>query len=208
MKTSLVAALGAVLVSTVGVSSAAQATVIDFAVGVSGGTLSALPTPLQSSTFLDLDGSTLAVTGLGVGDGSGLAIGDPVTIGPTSVIDYGSGAGPLMADVVKSWTDALGTFTETLDTVVSIDRTAKNAITVTLSGSLLDPMGVTSPAFLILSATEAGGPGNVISASLTNTSSIGGVPETSTWVMMALGFGALGYAASRRRKTNIAMLSA
>ena len=102
--------------------------------------------------------------------------------------------------------------TETLDTVVSIDRTAANAITVTLSGSLLDPMGAVSPAFLILSATESGGPGNVISVSLTNTSTLasttGGTPETSTWVMMALGFGALGYTATRRRKANVSMLAA
>lgn len=34
------------------------------------------------------------------------------------------------------------------------------------------------------------------------------VPEPSTWAMMALGFMGLGYAAFRRRKTNISMLSA
>ena len=34
------------------------------------------------------------------------------------------------------------------------------------------------------------------------------VPEASTWAMMALGFGALGFAAARRRKANIAMLTA
>jgi hypothetical protein len=30
------------------------------------------------------------------------------------------------------------------------------------------------------------------------------IPEPSTWVMMALGFGALGYAGFRRRNANIA----
>ena len=40
----------------------------------------------------------------------------------------------------------------------------------------------------------------------TNTSGLS-VPETSTWAMMALGFAALGYAASRRRKANLAALS-
>jgi hypothetical protein len=34
------------------------------------------------------------------------------------------------------------------------------------------------------------------------------VPEPSTWAMMALGFMGLGYAAFRRRKTNISMLAA
>ena len=35
-----------------------------------------------------------------------------------------------------------------------------------------------------------------------------GVPEPSTWAMMALGFAGLGYAAFRQRKTKISMLAA
>jgi len=94
---------------------------------------------------------------------------------------------------------------------VSIDRTTLDAITVVLSGTLTDtadifPVG--SPAFLILSATEANGPGGAISVSLTNTSTLAGTPEPSTWVMMALGFSALGYAATRKGKGKIAALSA
>jgi hypothetical protein len=100
-------------------------------------------------------------------------------------------------------------FTETLNTVVSIDRTEKNAISVTFGGTISD----TSHLFngdtvsLILQANQAKGPGGVVSAAITNTST-SAVPEPSTWVMMGLGFAALGYAASRGRKTNIAMLSA
>ncbi len=45
--------------------------------------------------------------------------------------------------------------------------------------------------------TQAGGPGNVVSASLTNFATTS-VPEPATWVMLALGFVGLGYAAVRR----------
>jgi hypothetical protein len=112
---------------------------------------------------------------------------------------------------VKSWTATDGDkFTETLTTVDSINRGTTNAITVTLSGMVSDTAGVfvDAPIFLIFSANQAGGPGHTISATFTDTTDIGAIPETSTWAMMALGFGALGYAASRRRKASIAMLSA
>jgi hypothetical protein len=75
-----------------------------------------------------------------------------------------------------------------------------------LQGTLTDAAGlfpVDSPAFLVLTASQAGGPGNVVAASLTNTSTLGAVPEPSTWVMMALGFGALGYIGSRGSKANM-----
>ena len=52
------------------------------------------------------------------------------------------------------------------------------------------------PVAWMLSLTQAGGPGNVVSASLTNSAST--VPEPATWVMLALGFVGLGYAAVRR----------
>jgi hypothetical protein len=59
----------------------------------------------------------------------------------------------------------------------------------------------------MLTASQAGGPGQSINASFTNTATTSAIPETSTWAVMGLGFAALGYAASRRRKANIAMLS-
>ena len=58
-----------------------------------------------------------------------------------SNIDYGSSPGSLGADIVKSWTANGDTYTETLTTVVSIDRATQNAITVTLSGTLTDTGG-------------------------------------------------------------------
>jgi hypothetical protein len=193
------AALAAVSVATLGAVPAAQAAMIDFGVVALGGTITYTGARLQFSTGLDLDGATLLVSSVGAGDSSGLISGDHVSISPTE-IDYGLGAGPLMTDIVKSWTATVGPdagdlFTETLTTVDSIDRSTRNAITVTLGGTLTGPGFSAQPVSFILSANQAGGPGNVVSAALTNVSV---VPEPSTWVMMLLGFAALGYAAVRR----------
>ena len=210
MKSSVVAALGAAVL-TFGLSSAAQAALIDFSVAVLGETSYSGPT-LNASTAFNLDSADLVVAETGVGDESGLKHFATVTVSPSDIM-YGAGTGPSMlgTDVVKSWTATDGDkFTETLTTVDSINRGTTNAITVTLSGMVSDTAGVfvDAPIFLIFSANQALGPGHAISATFTDTTDIGAIPETSTWAMMALGFGALGYAASRRRKASIAMLSA
>jgi PEP-CTERM motif len=65
-------------------------------------------------------------------------------------------------------------------------------------------------------ASLAPGDYEVLVTGSNNTSSLGvggsvitsGVPEPSTWAMMALGFAGLGYAAFRQRKTKISMLAA
>jgi hypothetical protein len=91
-----------------------------------------------------------------------------------------------------------------------MDRTTTDVIDLTLVGTLIDTgdVFVDSPVLLMLSANQAGGSGSV-GVVLTNRSGVTlSIPEPSTWVMMILGFGALGYAATRGRKTNIAMLSA
>ena len=102
-------------------------------------------------------------------------------------------------------------YTETLTT--SRRSTGRlDPITVDLSGTITDTADLfpdNAPAFLILSATQAQGPGGAISVALTNTSTLApGTPEPSTWVMMVLGFSALGYAATRKGKGKIAALSA
>lgn len=217
MKTSYVAALGAAMIATLGISSAAEAAVIDFGVAAVGGTLSySGGSTLDQSTAFDLDNSTLIVTSTGPSDASGLVVfangappGTPntVDISPPDII-YGSSPGSFPS-ITKSWTANGDTFTETLDDVVKIDRSTLDAITVTLSGTVTDTGGLFpagSPAFLILSATQANGSNGAISVSLTNTSTLSGsTPEPSTWVMMALGFGALGYAATRRGKKTTAL---
>jgi hypothetical protein len=213
----IVPALAAAFIATVGAGSAAHAAVnvINFAIDDSGGTLSYTGTTLQSSTAFDLDGSTLEVSALGPTDNSsGLSIGDPIAVTtgavpPTDIVyGPGSGASALPFSVTKTWTATTAegvtpigdVFTETLTNVLRINRTSPNALTVYLAGTVSDTAGnfMDVPAFLILQANQVGGPGTVISSSLTNTTVLSGVPEPSTWVMLALGFIGLGYAAVRR----------
>jgi hypothetical protein len=192
-------ALIAGFMSVIGAVSAAHSKTIDFAVVAIGGTLTYSGPTLDKSVAFDFDGAALTVSQVGPQDNSGLAPMNTLSLIPTDIM-YGSGTGPgpLGADIVKTWTDALGTFKETLTTVVSIDRHALNAITVTLRGTTSGPGFLDTPTDLILGATQAGGPGSVISASFTNTTFGATVPETSTWMMMGLGFVGLGYAAVRR----------
>jgi PEP-CTERM motif len=218
MKSAFVATLGAAALVTLGASSAAQAAMIDFSVVAFDGAVTYTGVSLDASASLDLDQATLLVSEVKPGDASGLALFDPVTISaltspPSASIIYGTGTGPtpLGADVILSWTGGTDVFTETLTSATSISRMTADEIGLTLSGTLSDTGGLftDTPVSLVLTANQAGGPGETISLSFTNTSSVTpAIPETSTWAMMALGFGALGYAASRRRKVRIATLFA
>jgi hypothetical protein len=189
----VVPALGAVLLATIGASSAAQAARIDFSFVALGSGISAAPEPLQDATSLNLDGSVISVAGVGVGDASGLAAGNTIDISPTDIV---FGAVSATDPVFKSWTGTFGAFTETLTTVTSIDRSSPNALTIDLMGTVTGGGFHGAPVTMIIDATQSGGPGNVISVSGSNSSST--IPEPSTWVMMVLGFAGLGYAAVRR----------
>jgi PEP-CTERM motif len=203
----VVPVLAAAFIATVGAGSVAQAETIDFAVAVVDGVGMGFTGPnLQSSTAFQFDGSLLAVSSIGAGDDSGLVpftgaitTNNVVTLSPTDVM-YGAGTGPSMlgTDVLKTWTAGDGDkFTETLTNVASINRATANAITVVLTGTVSDADGIfkSVPIDFIFNANQAGGPGHSIGASFTNTTT---VPEPATWVMMALGFVGLGYAAVRR----------
>jgi hypothetical protein len=221
MKRSVIAALGAAVIATLGVSSAAQASVVSFDFTALGGSIIHDGTSLSDSTFLDLDNATELVTSVGTGDDSGLQkFIDTITLtGATTppfnnAIIYGSTPGPLGADVILSWPmvapPGVDTFVETLTTVTSIVTSAKvpDFIGVTLTGTLTDSEGhfKASPVELTFSATQT--PGNIPSVSFSNASIASTIPEPSTWVMMTLGFGALGCVAFRRRKANVAVLPA
>jgi hypothetical protein len=65
MKRSVVAALGAAVIATLGVSSAAQASIVSFDFRALNGSITHDGTSLSDSTFLDLDGASLLVTLLG-----------------------------------------------------------------------------------------------------------------------------------------------
>ncbi len=162
---------------------------------------------------------------IGPGDASGLSLFDTITLSadtspPSADVIYGFGdmpsdfPTPLGATFTLTWPMAPGpgadVFTETLTTVTSINRATPDAITVTMTGTVTDSADLLkagTPVQLIMTASQAGGSGT-IQVGFTNTSTFApSVPEPSTWVMMGLGFGALGYAASRQRKANGALLS-
>ena len=215
MKTSVVAALGAAMIATLGAESAVRAATIDFGVVGIGGTIVATGSDLEESTALDLDDTTLFVSGTGPGDDSGLAAFDTVSVfapsPPDTNIIYGfvTGTSPLAPQVVLSWTGSQGAFTETLTTVkeVARDPSSPNSIAVTLLGTVTGPPGsgfIDTPVSLTLTANQEGGPGKTVTVSFSNASGVApSIPEPSTWVMMALGFGALGYGGFRRRNANI-----
>jgi len=219
MKRTVIAVLGAVMIATFVASSAAEAAVINFGVASADGAVTYTGTSLDVSTALDLDGSTLLVVEKNASDASGLALLtgtvalSAATSPPSSDIIYGSGTGPgsLGADVTLSWTGSAGdTFTETLTSIVSINRAETDQIGLTLKGMLSDADGVftDTPVLFSLTANQAGGAGQTITSSFTDTTSFSSsIPESSTWVMMALGFAALGYASIRRGKANRALLS-
>jgi hypothetical protein len=212
MQSSTVAALGVVMMTAVGTASSVQAQVIDFGAVAVGGSVSYGGATLDSSTAFELGTSVLTVSTVGTADASGLAVGDVITVFPTNIV-YGSGSsGTLSTPVVKMWTDSLGTFEETLTDVDSVDRSSANAITIDLAGTLTGPGFSDVPAFLILSANQAGGPGFAMSASLTNTAMNGEsippplpvmIPEARTWAMMLIGFAGLGLTGYRRGRKGI-----
>jgi hypothetical protein len=212
MKRRAIALLGAAGIATLAASTAAEAAIIDFGVAVADGAPTYMGTSLDMSNVLDLDQSTLLVVEKGADDASGLPLFSTITLtadtSPASseiIYGFGTGPSPLGADVVLSWTGSTGdTFTETLTTVTSISRAMTNQIGMTLTGTVSDADGVftDAPVLVSLTANQANGPGEALSISFTHTSSFGpAIPEPSTWVMMGLGFGALGYAARRQRKT-------
>jgi PEP-CTERM motif len=222
MKRTVIVALGAGVIAAFAANSAAEAAIINFGVASFDGAVSYTGPSLDVSSALDLDGATLLVTEVNPADDSGLAILGPVTISAatspaSSHIIYGTGTGPgpLGAVVTLSWTATTGPdvgdkFTETLTSVMSISRTLVDQIGLILTGTVTDSAGVflDTPVLLSLTANQALGTGTT-SSSFTNATvgTTPSVPEPSTWVMMGLGFGALGYAAARKRKANSTTLA-
>jgi hypothetical protein len=209
----VVPALAAAFIATAGLGSAAQAAVIDFAAAAfcpptCTGITYAGPN-LGDSTAIDLDGSAWFVTSVGATDVSGLIPGTPNAFSLTPKAGtYGTLSGvvniTIPNTVLKSWTALTGpfkgdAFTETFKILHEITR-GDNEIGFVFDGFVTTaPAGsgvLGAPVVLDLTLNQAGGPGTVVSASLTNASSA--IPEPSTWVMLALGFIGLGYAAVRR----------
>ena len=215
MKRSVIAALSAAAIAMLTASSAGAAT-IDFGViSLDGSITFQGGTSLDQSTILDLDLAFLEVNEISPSDESGLALNNVISLTamtspPSSQIIYASGLGPLGADLTLTWVATVGpgvgdVFTETLTTVAAINRAVTDQIGLKLTGMVSDSSGsfFNVPVMLNLTASESNG---LIDVEFTNatTSVTPSVPEPSTWVMMALGFVALGYAGFRRK----AMVSA
>jgi hypothetical protein len=213
MKSFLIAAFSAAMLAPLGLSSGAEAAIINFSAAAFDGAPTYTGASLDQSDSLNLDGTTLLVGDTGPGDASGLSQFDPIAIIPPNIV-YGFGTGPGVlpgSGIDKIWVGDTGDkFTETLTTIDSINRMTPDAITIKLSGTVSDTAGifVDVPIFLILSATQVGGAGSALTITFTDTTEVGGVPEASTWAMMALGFAALGYAAFRGRHAGSALRSA
>jgi hypothetical protein len=215
--------LAAAFFVTVGAGTGAQAAVqtIDFV----GGTLCPATctgitytgATLASSSAIDLDGVTWQVTQTRPGDGSGLVAGNSFSLTPTTG-SYDDLSGvvnrPILQTLTKSWIAttgpfAGGTYTETLNLLHEVDRGARDTIAFIFDGKITGPAGsgfLDSPAVLALSFNQSGGPGSLVSVSLTDTAA-SVIPEPSTWVMLALGFAGLGYAAIRRNVKDKAALA-
>jgi PEP-CTERM motif len=219
MKRSGIAALGAAVIGMFAASSAADAATIDFDVTSFGGSIGFLGgSSLDQSTTLDLDLSPLLVTKILPGDQSGLALPDSVSLtantsSVSSQIIYTSGLGSLGAVVTLTWVATSGpgvgdVFNETLTTVTAINRAVMEEIGLELTGTVSDNSGsfFNVPILLNLTASESMG---LIDVEFTNatTSVTPSIPEPSTWVMMALGFGAVGYAGFGRRASRRSRLA-
>jgi hypothetical protein len=100
--------------------------------------------------------------------------------------------GNARGDVDKTTTITLGDFSKTI-ILGSSSPPQLYTYTFTTTGGMLD------------FADSAGGNGNIGNILDNVTVMTSAVPEPSTWAMMLVGFGGLGYAAFRRRRTAIAI---
>ena len=179
---------------------------IDFGLIPIGGTPSFTGASLDTSTAFDFGGGSYTVNQIGPGDQSTLALSDTVSL---TNFSYGSGnSGTLTSDLIKTWTTAAGTFTETLTSFIA-NRLTPNALTLVLAGTLLGPGGIDQPAFAILNANEVGGAGNAVNWSLTNTSSLVGttplpaaLPLFASVVTGLSAFGLIGWRRKRKQITD------
>jgi hypothetical protein len=187
MRNSVVAALGAGLIATLGAVSAAQADTTILDVSEQGSGISVVSSPAD-----DLATATSATT-------TSWGLPDTFTLLPPL---SGAVTSFVLSNPIELSPSALGT--NTLTIIIGgvtytdhLTETSNPFGQVVLTGELVGGTLGPNTTSLNISYTQTGGAGNGISASATYAVSTP-VPEPSTWAMMMLGFGGLGYAAFRR----------
>jgi PEP-CTERM motif len=172
-------------------SAAAINTTFDF---VPFGTLTANNANLTLATSIT-SGAPLEVTTI-MADNTGLVSGQSITLTNPMPLTLG-------ATFVKSWTTALGTFTEDLTvtsvttgtTSLGIDATGMITETTVTSGPALTP----APAFYSAAYTQNAGPGSQINGSFNNSSTPPAIPEPTSVALLGIGLLGLGFATAKRR---------
>ena len=123
-------------------------------------------TTLGAATALNFGGTGWTVVGKSGTDQSGLTIGGAISISP-SFLSIGSST-TFSGTLDKSWEANGVTYTETF-TSGTIGR-GVNAIDLELAGTLTSTAGANQAAYLDISLNQAGGVGQLISGTATNSS--------------------------------------
>ena len=137
----------------------------------------------------------------------------PGGTGPIEILDnhpFPNPPGSIQEAFVARYTDLNGTFTFDLD-VIGSNPTAINSLALPLSPYALGPFDFKRFSFdnhdIRTPHIEMNLFGDITSVTLVENVSPA-VPEPSTWAMMILGFGGIGFIAYRRRKDSALALTA
>ncbi len=168
---------------------------IDFAATPTG-TVSYTGTSLGVASALNFGNTTWNVAQIAVGDQSGLAVGNPITITP-QMLTIGTGT-TFSGDLSKTWTTGSGTFSEAFTSGTIVRGTT--SIDLELVGTLTPPTGPAQAAYLDISLNQAGGAHGIVFGAATNTSfstAPGPVPGVGYAGLVALALAGL-YTRARR----------
>jgi hypothetical protein len=191
MKTSVIAALGAGLISTLGMFAgpASAATelldVSEQGSGISTSPTDDLATATSATTTSWGSSDTFTLLSPFSPSVTSFTLSNPVNLSVSGSANLGTNTLTVVIGGV-TYTDTL---TETANLFSGVEETGF------LTGAGLPAGGLKSS--LAISYTQTGGAGNGVSGSAT-FAVYSPVPEPSTWAMMMLGFAGLGYAAFRR----------
>ena len=195
--------LGAALISLAAAVPARAATVMDFAFGPTGGTISYTGATLSTSTSLNLGGGPYVVNLVSATDTTGALAGiTTLALAPTT-LNYVIGSTEAIAgNFTKTFTTVLGTFTETMTSISAVSSSLfPNIVGLVLTGTISGPgFAPGTAATMILNANQAGGPGQQVNWSATELSN---APLPGALPLFAGGLGLVGWlAAGRRRKSH------